>query len=73
MHLQIVSIPLVEWVTLSDVTQILDRVHDGDAKAADELLPLVYEELRQAELVKLRFFVGLTFLCVLWTIASTSH
>jgi RNA polymerase sigma factor (TIGR02999 family) len=32
---------------LGDVTQILDRVEHGDAKAAGELLPLVYEELRQ--------------------------
>ena len=31
---------------MSDVTRILDRVQQGDAKAADELLPLVYEELR---------------------------
>ena len=32
---------------MSDVTQILDRVHQGDPKATDELLPLVYEELRK--------------------------
>ena len=32
---------------MSDVTQILDRVQQGDPKAADELLPLVYEELRK--------------------------
>jgi len=32
---------------VSDVTQILDRVQQGDAKAAEELLPLVYEELRR--------------------------
>ena len=32
---------------MSDVTQILDRVQQGDPKAAEELLPLVYEELRQ--------------------------
>ena len=31
---------------MSDVTRILDRVQQGDPKAADELLPLVYEELR---------------------------
>src|SRR5881296_2032418 len=31
---------------MSDVTHILDRVQEGDPKAADELLPLVYEELR---------------------------
>jgi RNA polymerase sigma factor (TIGR02999 family) len=32
---------------MSDVTQILDAIGRGDAKAADELLPLVYEELRK--------------------------
>jgi len=31
---------------MSDVTHILDRVQQGDRTAADELLPLVYEELR---------------------------
>ncbi|MBI3417411.1 MAG: sigma-70 family RNA polymerase sigma factor [Verrucomicrobia bacterium] len=30
-----------------DVTRILDRVQQGDPKAADELLPLVYQELRK--------------------------
>jgi hypothetical protein len=32
---------------VSDVTCILDRARQGDAKAAGELLPLVYEELRR--------------------------
>ena len=32
---------------MSDVTQILQRVEQGDGKAAEELLPLVYEELRK--------------------------
>jgi RNA polymerase sigma factor (TIGR02999 family) len=32
---------------LSDVTRILDSIQHGDPKAADELLPLVYEELRK--------------------------
>lgn len=32
---------------MSDVTQILERVQQGDPKAADELLPLVYDELRK--------------------------
>jgi len=32
---------------MSDVTRILDRVQQGEAKAAEELLPLVYEELRR--------------------------
>lgn len=32
---------------MSDVTQILARVEHGDPKAAAELLPLVYDELRR--------------------------
>src|SRR5271155_740323 len=32
---------------ISDVTQILQAVQQGDPKAAEELLPLVYEELRR--------------------------
>src|SRR5713101_3306788 len=32
---------------MSDVTQILQAVERGDAKAAHELLPLVYNELRR--------------------------
>jgi len=32
---------------VGDVTRILDRVQRGDLNAADELLPLVYEELRK--------------------------
>ncbi len=31
---------------MSDVTQILNAIERGDAKATDQLLPLVYEELR---------------------------
>lgn len=33
--------------SVSDVTRILDRVQLRDSKATDELLPLVYEELRK--------------------------
>jgi len=32
---------------VSEVTLILQRAQDGDPKAAEELLPLVYEELRK--------------------------
>ena len=32
---------------MSDVTRILTAIDQGDAKAADQLLPLVYEELRR--------------------------
>jgi RNA polymerase sigma factor (TIGR02999 family) len=31
---------------MTDVTRILNAIEQGDVKAADELLPLVYEELR---------------------------
>jgi RNA polymerase sigma factor (TIGR02999 family) len=32
---------------VSDITRILSRVEQGEAKAAEELVPLVYEELRK--------------------------
>jgi RNA polymerase sigma factor (TIGR02999 family) len=32
---------------MSAVTMLLDRVHEGDPHAAEELLPLVYDELRK--------------------------
>jgi RNA polymerase sigma factor (TIGR02999 family) len=32
---------------MSDVTRMLDRAQAGDPKAAEELLPLVYQELRK--------------------------
>jgi hypothetical protein len=38
---------------MSEVTCLLDRVQQGDPKAADELLPLVYEELRRLAAAKM--------------------
>lgn len=38
---------------MSDVTRILNRVEQGDEKAAGELLPLVYEELRKLAVVRM--------------------
>ena len=38
---------------MREVTQILDRVQQGDARAADDLLPLIYEELRRLAAVKM--------------------
>jgi RNA polymerase sigma factor (TIGR02999 family) len=35
-----------EEAGMSDVTRILDAIEGGDGKATEELLPLVYEELR---------------------------
>ena len=38
---------------MSDVTQILSAIEQGDPSAAEELLPLVYEELRKLAAAKL--------------------
>jgi len=38
---------------VGDVTHILGRVEQGDPKASDELLPLVYEELRRLAVAKM--------------------
>jgi RNA polymerase sigma factor (TIGR02999 family) len=38
---------------MSDVTRILNAIEDGDPHAAEQLLPLVYEELRQLAAAKL--------------------
>jgi len=38
---------------VSDVTRILDAIGEGDPDAADELLPLVYEELRRLAAYKM--------------------
>jgi len=38
---------LARTESMSQVTHILDRAGQGDPKAAEELLPLVYEELRR--------------------------
>jgi RNA polymerase sigma factor (TIGR02999 family) len=42
-----VANPLVELQPMSDVTQILGLIEDGDPQAAEQLLPLVYDELRK--------------------------
>jgi len=39
---------------MSDVTRILQSIEDGDPTAAEELLPLVYEELRKLATQKIR-------------------
>jgi RNA polymerase sigma factor (TIGR02999 family) len=38
---------------MSDVTRLLDAVASGDPRAADELLPLVYDELRRLAAVRM--------------------
>ncbi len=37
---------------MSDVTQILSKIESGDPKAAEQLLPLVYDELRKLAAVR---------------------
>src|SRR5262249_5682697 len=39
--------------SMSDVTRILSAIEQGDPSAADQLLPLVYDELRQLAAQKL--------------------
>jgi RNA polymerase sigma factor (TIGR02999 family) len=38
---------------MADITHILQAIEDGDARAAEQLLPLVYDELRQLAARKL--------------------
>jgi len=38
---------------MPDVTRLLDAARDGDAQAAADLLPLIYNELRQLAAVNL--------------------
>ncbi len=40
-------------IHMSDVTRILDRAQQGDPRAAEELLPLVYDELRRIAAAKM--------------------
>lgn len=40
-------------MAVSDVTQIIQAIQSGGAQAADELLPLVYEELRRIATYKM--------------------
>jgi RNA polymerase sigma factor (TIGR02999 family) len=41
------SAMMTVFAAMSDVTTILERARDGDPKAADELMPLIYDELRK--------------------------
>jgi hypothetical protein len=36
---------LISGTTMTDVTRILNPIEGGDTRAADELFPLVYEQL----------------------------
>jgi RNA polymerase sigma factor (TIGR02999 family) len=45
--------PVVRIAIVGDMTQILKAAQQGDPKAAEELLPLVYEELRKLAAAKM--------------------
>jgi RNA polymerase sigma factor (sigma-70 family) len=45
--------PGVKWRRMTDVTRILTQMGTGDPHAANELLPLVYDELRKLAAAKL--------------------
>ena len=38
---------------MSDVTQLLSAIEAGEPRAADQLLPLVYDELRKLAAAKM--------------------
>jgi RNA polymerase sigma factor (TIGR02999 family) len=42
-----------DYPVMSDVTLILQKIEHGDPRAADELLPLVYQELRKLAAAKM--------------------
>jgi RNA polymerase sigma factor (TIGR02999 family) len=44
---------VVAELDMTDVTRILNQIENGDPSKADELLPLVYEELRKLAAVRL--------------------
>jgi RNA polymerase sigma factor (TIGR02999 family) len=44
---------MIRVLTMSEVTQILSAIDQGDSHAAEQLLPLVYEELRKLAAQKL--------------------
>ena len=39
---------------MTEVTRILNQIEDGDPSAADQLLPLVYDELRKLATARYR-------------------
>lgn len=49
------EVPSMERSRLSDVSQILSQIESGDPLAAEQLLPLVYDELRKLAAAKLAF------------------
>src|SRR5438477_8822510 len=47
------SVDLARILRVSDVTRILEAIQRGDSQAADELLPVVYDELRRIAAYKM--------------------
>jgi RNA polymerase sigma factor (TIGR02999 family) len=45
--------PVSQAVSVSDVTRILQSIENGNPQAAEQLLPLVYEELRKLAAAKM--------------------
>jgi RNA polymerase sigma factor (TIGR02999 family) len=48
-----ISLLSITFNFMTEVTHILEQVQQGDPKAAEELLPLVYEELRKLAVVRM--------------------
>jgi hypothetical protein len=51
--IEAISTPRGYNADMSDVTKILTAIEDGDSQAAEDLLPLVYQELRKLASAKL--------------------
>jgi RNA polymerase sigma factor (TIGR02999 family) len=49
----ILPLASVSWSVMSEVTRILADIEQGDSKAAEQLIPLVYDELRKLAAAKL--------------------
>jgi RNA polymerase sigma factor (TIGR02999 family) len=50
------AIPLQDaiiFLSMNDITQVLERIHKGEPSAAEALLPLVYDELRKLAALKM--------------------
>jgi RNA polymerase sigma factor (TIGR02999 family) len=43
----------VSWLVMSEVTRILSQIEQGDSSATEQLLPIVYDELRKLAAAKL--------------------
>jgi RNA polymerase sigma factor (TIGR02999 family) len=48
-------LPFAATISMTDVTQILSRIESGDFSASEQLLPLVYQELRRLAAQRLAY------------------